>query len=127
MFTLVRESVAPVDVVSLQHSWPVRITATSNGDPAPIFVYHTAAAPLGDRDFFSCIASAMQMTELPEGSGAAGVPFYRVHQMLVQCRSEQHAYELFTKVKRDVQLLADNLALVDALQEMETVTITPTT
>ena len=128
MFVLVRESVAAVDAIPNQQSWPVRITATESvgGADASVFVYQTAAAPLEGRDFFSCVSSAPQMTELPEGSGDPGVPFYRVNELLVICRSEAHASEFWSKIQRAVQDLADNLALVDVLSVEETVTITPT-
>lgn len=126
MFKLVREAVGVNDAISKQHGWPVRITATFADDmPASIFVYHTAAGPLEGRDFFSCVASATQMTELPESSGGPGLPFYRVHQMLLICRSAKHADELFTKVRSEVQSLADNLHLVNALAVVDSSTIVP--
>ncbi len=128
MFTLVREEVSIQDAIANQQSWPIRITATlvdPEGDPASIFVYHTAAAPLADRDFFSCVASAPQMTELPAGSGDTGVPFYRTAELLVICRSADHATEFWTKIVAAVKDLADNLAQVDVLSVAETITITP--
>ena len=124
MFTLVREEVSITDAIANQQCWPIRISASSGEDPSPIFVYQTAAPPIPD-DFFSCVASAPQMTELPEGSGDAGIPFYRVSSILVVCRSADHATEFWDKIRRAVQDLADNLALVTALSVAETVTITP--
>lgn len=127
MFTLARESVTEVSSIPNQQNWPVRITAsvTAGGAPANVFVYQAAAAPIADHDFFSCVASAPQMTELPVGSGAPGVPFYRADTLLVHCRSAAHADELWSKIQIAVQDLADNLSLVAALSLAETVTITP--
>lgn len=129
MFTLERESVTEVSSIPNQQSWPLRINATysDGGAPAKIFVYQTSASPLAGMDFFSCVAGASQMTELPEDSGEDGVPFFRVASMLAYCRSATHADEFWAKVQRAVQDLADNLALVDALEVTETVTITPNT
>lgn len=127
MFVLTRESVVDVATIPNQQSWPVRITATlaAGGGAANVFVYHAAAPPLADRDFFSCVASAPQMTELPASAPEPGAPFYRVSTLLVHCRSADHADEFWKKIQRAVQDLADNLGLVGALSVSATVTITP--
>jgi hypothetical protein len=127
MFNLARESVTEVSAIPNQQNWPIRITATmtAGGTAAKIFVYQTAAAPIADRDFFSCVAGAAQMSELPVDAGDPGVPFYRVTTLLVNCRSAAHAEEFWTKIQRAVQDLADNLSLASALSVTETVTIRP--
>lgn len=124
MFTLVREEVSSLDALANQQCWPIRITVSAAGAPAAVFVYQAAAPPLL-ADFFSCVSSVPQMTELPVGSGAPGVPFYRTHTLLVVCRSPDHATEFWTKIQRAVQALADNLSLVSVLSVAETVTILP--
>lgn len=127
MFNLARESVTEVSTIPNQQSWPIRITATmtAGATAAKIFVYQTASAPIADRDFFSCVAGAAQMTELPVDAGDPGVPYYRINTLLVNCRSAEHAEEFWTKIQRAVQDLADNLSLVDALSAVEEVTILP--
>ena len=127
MFNLARESVTEVSAIPNQQNWPIRITATmtAGGGAANVFVFQTAAAPVADRDFFSCVAGAPQMTELPVGAGAPGVPYYRANTLLVHCRSAEHADEFWRKIQRAAQDLADNLALVGALAISETVTILP--
>ena len=98
---------------------------TAGGAAANVFVFQTAAAPVADRDFFSCVAGAPQMTELPVGVGAPGVPYYRTSTLLVLCRSAEHADEFWIKIRRAVQDLADNLSLVASLSVIENVTISP--
>jgi hypothetical protein len=129
MFILQREAVAETSAIPNQQTWPVRITALAEDGvtPAKVFVYQEAAPPVADRDFFSCVAGAAQMTELPPDSPAEGVPYYRVHVMQVYARSPTHADEVWEKIQRAVQDLADNLNLVSALSVSETVTITPRT
>jgi hypothetical protein len=118
VFDLVRAS-----ITGSSSGWPVSVAASHlDGAPAAVFVYQTAAPPLTE-DFFSCVASAPQMTELLEDSGDAGQPFYRVAALSVICRSPAHAAEFWEKIQRSVSTLADNLALVDALSPAETITI----
>jgi hypothetical protein len=126
MFSLKRFSVAEVSALPNQQSWPIRVAALyTSGAVAKIFVYQTAAAPIADRDFFSCVAGAAQMTELPVDAGDSGVPFYRTSELTVHCRSAAHAEEFWVKIQRAVQDLADNLSLVAALSVVEEVTILP--
>ena len=127
MFTLVRESVADISAIPNQQSWPIRITATLDGGntAANIFVYHTAAPPIAAHDFFSCVAGAPQMNELPVGSGSAGVPFYRTNTLYVICRSPGHADEFWRKIQIATQDLVDNLSLVDSLSVTDTAVISP--
>lgn len=127
MFILARESVPETSSIPNQQSWPVRINATalSGGAPANIFVYQSAVAPLADQDFFVNVAGAPQMTELPVGSPAGGVPYYRTASVLVIARSADHADEFWKKIVKATQDLADNLSLVGALAVSETATITP--
>lgn len=127
MFRLTRFGVTEVSTIPNQQNWPIRIEAYSSTEQAvaKIFVYQTAAAPIADRDFFSCVAGAAQMTELPEDAGDPGVPFYRTDTLVVNCRSAAHAEEFWTKIKRAVQDLADNLSLVDEISVLEEVTILP--
>lgn len=127
MFNLFRESVTEVSDEPDQQSWPVRITASleEGGTPARIFVHHAAAMPVAGQDFFSCVASAPQMTELPADSPDVGAPFFRTATLLVNARSAKHAEEFWQKIQRAVEDLADNLALVGTLTLAVTVTITP--
>jgi hypothetical protein len=127
MFILARESVPETSTIPNQQSWPLRITATyqDGGAPANIFVYQSAVPPLDDQDFFVSVAGVPQMSELPVGSPAEGVPYYRTHALLVIARSADHADEFWTKIRKAAQDLADNLALAASLAVGETTTITP--
>lgn len=127
MFKLTRFTVGEVSAIPNQQSWPIRVVAKNSPalTPAKIFVYQTAAAPIADRDFFSCVAGAAQLDELPADSGSQGIPFYRTDTLVVNCRSAEHASEFWDKIQKAVQDLADNLALVDALALAEEVTILP--
>jgi hypothetical protein len=127
MFKLVRHGVSEISTIPNQQSWPIRIEAYSSIDmeAAKIFVYQTAAAPVADHDFFSCVAGAAQMTELPEDSGDPGVPFYRTNTFTANCRSAAHAEAFWRKIQGAVQDLADSLSLIDSLSVLEEVTILP--
>lgn len=118
MFTLTMQPVESTD-------WRVRIAAERNGQPARIFVYHSAANPIPSMDHFSCVASVPQLAELPENSPLSGVPFYRTSELHAVARNAQHARVIWDKVHQAVKDLADNLALLDRLTVVETVNIRP--
>lgn len=128
MFKLTREETSAADAVAARHQWPVRFTAVYSTDDAPakIFVMHKSPDADVFADSLSCVASAVQMTDLPVDAPAAGSPFYRVGSVTKLCRSAKAAEEFGEKVKDAVQDLADNLASAASLSVVEEVTITPT-
>jgi len=125
MITLTRETLQPKVVYNNQHVWPLRVTATADPDSIvdpEVFVYH--AAPDDDvlGDVFECIASVMQMTELPayasvpDDSNGTTVAWYRLPSVEINARSPEHAEELWQIIKTDVQELVTQSK---ALQEMQ--------
>ena len=129
MFKLTREETDEADAIANRHQWPVKFTALYSADDsvAKIFVMHQA--PDGDvfADSLSCIASAIQMTDLPEDAPVSGSPFYRVNVVTKLCRSAKAADEFVEKVGYAVQDLADNLSSAATLSVTEETTITPAT
>lgn len=133
MFDVVRQETSVADAAANRHQWAVKftVTYTADGEPAKVFVMQQASAPVGAdgvfADSLSCIADAIQMTDLPEDEAESGSPFYRVNEVTKLCRSSLAAKEFAEKVKWALQDLADNLAAADALTAVESYTITPTT
>lgn len=128
MFILTRSETTTEDAVAARHQWPVQFSArySEDDEPAKIFVMQQAPGDGVFSDSLSCVASAVQMTDLPEDEPAEGSPFYRVASVTKLCRSAAAAVEFVEKVKDAVQDLADNLAAAATLSEIEEVTITPT-
>ena len=129
MFKLTREETSFSDVVNNRHQWPVKYTAVySDGeDPAKIFVMQKSPDTGIFADSFSCIASAVQMDDLPEDAPEDGSPFYRVNSITHLCRSAAAALEFVVKVEETVQDLADNLQAAATLSEDTEVIIIPAT
>jgi hypothetical protein len=114
--------------VALQHTWPLRVTATvtpAGEFPPEIFVYH--AANLNgktEQDEFVAVASVQQLDELPVGnayspdilsSNNLSIPFYRKNEVLFHCRSAAEAEELWEKIKADAEDLVANYLATTAL------------
>jgi hypothetical protein len=127
MIQLVREEVTVADAIADRHQWPVKFTATYTADnsPAKIFVMHLSPSAGVFQDTLSCVASAVQMTDLPEDAAEEGSPFYRVASVTTLCRSAAAAEEYVEKIKDAVQDLVNNLASAANLSVVETVTIAP--
>lgn len=123
MFTLSREATTTQDAINNRHQWPVKFTATytADGTPAKIFVMQASPDDGLFSDSLSCIASAIQMTDLPEDAPAVGSPFYRVNVVTKLARSAKAADEFVEKVKVAVQDLVDNLEAADNLSAIESV------
>jgi hypothetical protein len=127
MFKLTREETLEVDVVANRHQWPVQFTAVYSDGLAPAKVFVMQASPdiALFADSLSCVASAIQMTDLPADAPEEGSPFYRVNVVTKLCRSAKAAEEFIEKVKEAVQDLANNLASAELLAVAEEVTIEP--
>lgn len=126
MINLVREETDAMDAVNNRHQWAVKFTATYTNDssPAKIFVMHTAADDVYG-DSLSCIASAIQMTDLPEDEANGSGPFFRVAEVTKLCRSAKAATEFVEKVEATVQDLVDNLESANTLSVVDEKTFTP--
>ena len=126
MIKLTREETDVNDAVNNRHQWPVKFTAVYSLDdtPAKIFVMHTAADDIYG-DSLSCIANAIQMTDLPEDVANESGPFYRLHSITKLCRSADAADEFVEKVEHTVQNLVDNLASAELLTVASEITFTP--
>jgi hypothetical protein len=127
MFKLNREETSELDAVAERHQWPVKFTAVYSTGLAPAKIFVMQKSPDTDlfADSLSCVASAIQMTDLPTDEPAEGSPFYRVNVVTKLCRSAKAAEEFIEKVKNAVQDLADNLASAELLSVTEEVVITP--
>lgn len=127
MIDLTRYETNTQEAADNQHQWPVRYVAayTSGGAPAKIFVMHASPSPDVYGDSMSCVASAIQMTDLPADAPSEGSPFYRVNDVTKLCRSAKAAAEFIEKVEFAAQDLVDNLHAASALTVTTEVTITP--
>jgi hypothetical protein len=126
MITLSRAAITDESNDVERQMWPVSITAAGPGNvPVAVFVYHAASRPLDNQDFFSCVASAAQMTELPEGAPLPGLPFYRRSMLRVSARSAAHAQAIWEKVNVAVAELVENLALDSAMARRSAVVVLP--
>lgn len=115
------------DAIKERHQWPVQFTATYSADDSPAKIFVMQQSPDTDlfADSLSCIASAIQMTDLPEDAPAEGSPFYRVASVTKLCRSALAAEEFIAKVEWAVQDLANNLQAAATLSVADVVTIEP--
>lgn len=127
MFKLTREEISDEDVINNRHLWPVRYTALYTWDDEPAFIFVMQASPQPDvfADSLSCIASAIQMTDLPESEPAEGSPYYRVSTVTKLCRSAKAAEEFVEKVEMMAQDLANNLQAAESLSITEQIIIEP--
>lgn len=127
MFKLIRLETSPEEALSERHQWAVKFVAKNSEDdsPARIFVMQVSPDAGVFSDTFSCVANAIQMSDLPEDEPADGSPFYRVASVKVLCRSAEAAEEFVEKAKAAVQDLADNLYAADTLSVVEVTGIGP--
>jgi len=127
MIKLTRSETDADAAVINRHQWPVAYTAvfTADNSPARIFVMQASPDPDVFADSLSCIANAIQMTDLPEDAVATGSPFYRIASVTKLCRSALAATEFIEKVEDAVQDLVDNLTSAATLSVASEVTITP--
>lgn len=111
MFKIIRKETSAEEAVMNRHQWAVEFTVLNSADdsPAKVFVMHETADPAIFADSLSCVANAIQMTDLPEDSPLEGSPFYRIHQTTTLLRSAEAAAEFVEKVEYAIQNLADNL------------------
>lgn len=127
MFVLLRETTPPDIALADRHTWPARYSVTLSADASDAKVFVMRTRPPGEfvGDTFSCIASAQQMTDLPEDEAGSSGPFFRTHTITLLCRSAAAALEFDEKVKSALQDLADNLSAAEQLTVAETTTILP--
>lgn len=137
--TLTRQAVVEFNsitdsVTALQHTWPLKVTATvtpTGSFPAEIFVYHAANLKGStDQDEFVAVASVQQLDELPTSSPYSpdiispnnlAIPFYRKNELVFHCRSAAEAEELWANIKEDVDDLVTNYLATTSLLTTEQV------
>jgi hypothetical protein len=125
MFKLTLEASSATSTLVARHQWPVKITATNvDNTAAKIFVYQEATGGYG-LDFFSCVASALQMYALPEDAAGSDGPFYRGAVLEVLCNTADAATEFYKKVEDAVQDLVDNIAGAQTLTIQREIIIFP--
>lgn len=126
MIKLTRSETDVADAANNRHQWPVEFTAVYSADdsPAKIFVMQTASDALFG-DSLSCVANAIQMTDLPGDVADESGPYYRIATVTKLCRSALAAEEFVEKVQDAVQNLVDNLTASTTLSVVEEVTIIP--
>ena len=127
MFKVTRSAVKPEDQPGSVHQWPVGFKAIDivAEEPAKIFVMQAALPPELPDAMFSCVASAVQMEDLPEDSPDPDGPYFRVDEFTVLCRSATAADEFSEKVFAAIQDLVDNIAASEKIEPVEVRTITP--
>ena len=126
MFKLTLEASSATSALVARHQWPVRITATNMGNTAAkIFVYQEAPPGGHESDFFSCVASALQMYALPEDAAGSDGSFYRGAVLEMLCHTADAATEFYKKVEDAVQDLADNIAGAQTFAIQREITIFP--
>lgn len=127
MIKLTISETSEEDAINQRHQWPIQLTAVYSEDdsPAKIFVMHESPDTDVFADSLSCVASAIQMTDLPADAPAEGSPFYRLHTVTKLCRSALAAEEFKDGVKNAVQDLVNNLDAATKLSVSEEITYTP--
>ena len=128
--TLKREEAAPLQFgMEDRGSWPLTISAFYDAEmtqPAKVFVYQRAG--LGSSlngDSFSCFASILQMSEIPEDAPTSDCPYFRVAVATLICRSQQHALGFWNEALSAAQHLIDEEAAASVVTVTSTVTLTP--
>lgn len=127
MFKLIREETTAEEAADNQSQWPVRYAAVYSADdsPAHIFVMQLSPNPDLFGDNLSCVANAIQMTDLPALAPLRGSPFYRVASITKLCKDAVHAAAFMEKINEAVQDLANNLYAASQLSEVGNDVIEP--
>jgi hypothetical protein len=116
--------------------WPLSVKAVGTNMPSDIFVYQlvpvTDTLP-GDR--YQCVASAVNLTELPTVShlpkkdetkdlkATLACPFYRTDTAIFNCHSLLEAQNLWQQIQDQVQGLVDNYNQWQSLQTQNVIVI----
>jgi hypothetical protein len=126
-----RLSLAP-GIVPNQHTWPLKVIATSTitGLPSEIFVYQAGKGDdpfSGDR--FQCVASVHQVSELgtsPVVTDTKQKPFFRKDCLEFHCRTPEDADNLYNTIVAHAQDLVNNFFALAALTVENTVSLVST-
>lgn len=127
MFKLIRYQTTISDALSNRGMWPVSYSAyyMANDQPAAIFVMHSSPSPDVFADSFSCVASAIQMTDLPATAPERGSPFYRVSSFTKLFQDAVSAVAFDEKLKALTQDLVNNLYAAGQLSEVQNTVFEP--
>lgn len=122
-FRLIIESVAEIDSIPNQQSWPIRLSVVdvSSESPANVLVFEAGAMPDGS-DAFVAVAGPQQLTSLGIGSPNEEENLYLSSSVTLVARSKDHSTEFVQKMIASLQDLSDELA--DAFK-ISTATTTP--
>jgi hypothetical protein len=121
MFKLIRGQISTEEALSNSGLWPVSYSAYYTGSnlPAAIFVMQLSPSPGVLADNLSCVASAIQMTDLPATAPDSGSPFYRMSSFTKVFKDAVAAAVFVEKIKAAVQDLANNLHASTQLDETD--------
>jgi len=108
-------------------AWPVGFAATYTVDDtdAKIFVMHQQSGDFSS-DQFSCVASSIQMRDLPEDDPAEGSPYFRVADIQVTLRTQELVAEFQESLLDAVQDLVNEITAEDSLAIATEFIIEPT-
>jgi len=126
-----QRSALPGNIGPGQHTWPLKVVATSTTDglPSDIFVYHAGqSGAITPGDEFWCVASVHQLNELglapvAGGAGKPAIPLYRSATLLFDCRSAEEAEELWQTIQQEGEELVINFNARLQLVETDSITI----
>lgn len=129
-FTLTRKSLN-LPVGDEQHAvYPLEIVCSTPEDQDPkIFVYQAAIGlQPGLGDVFSCVASPLQLRQLPEdapGIDPQGlrIPFFRKNVLRLDCSHSAQVNSIWLQVVQQVEDLQEDLLLEPELATEITVVI----
>lgn len=116
---------APAEPTS-ETAWPIGFAAvwTVDNTAAPIFVMQKRAGDLSVDDF-SCVASEIQMRDLPVDDPLEDSPFFRVAAFDVILRNENAVLEFQQSLLDAVQELVDERTAAATLDAVTEFTILP--
>lgn len=125
MITLTREAAEAIDT-DTAIVWPLRVTATISGSDLPpeIFVYHCGMTAYPENDVFECIASIVQIEQLPTtrptGDNLLIQPYYRQASVTIYCANAQQASDVWEELKIEADILASEWVRAQELSVIDT-------
>lgn len=125
MITLTKQATTPSDSDTTT-VWAMTVTAevTDSDLPPEIFVYHCGVVGDAESDVFECVASPIQIEQLPDarptGDALLIQPYYRLATATIFCANAQQAADVWEELKLEADILAEEWARAVDLSETET-------
>ena len=125
MITLTREAAVAIDT-DTAIDWPLKVTAvvTDSDLPPEIFVYHCGMTAYPENDVFECVASIVQIEQLPTtrptGDALLVQPYYRQADVTIYCAYAQQAADVWEELKVEADILASEWARAQDLSVTDT-------